>query len=321
MLLIAGVASPQEAPAPSDTGFALKGPQRVSGQVMRPGPTSMIPVPRVRVTLHRVGDDSAAPLDSIFADEQGRYEFRFTRTGDEQAVYFVSAAYGGITYFTPPLVHSTVTGDEAEIAVFDTTSAQVPISTRGHHLIISAVDANAQRTVTEVFELANDSSVTRIVRDGGGSAWSTTLPKGASEFAVTRGDLPAAAVRFENGAAHVYAPIAPGLKQFAFTYVLPASAFPLRYPVARATEVLEVLIEEEKGSVTGAKLEEVDPVSIERRSFRRFLAQEVPASEVSVIDLPRAGRAGSLDRRYIVALVVTAGGAMAFALARALRSR
>src|SRR5688572_8837110 len=110
---------------------------------MRSGPASMIPVPRVRVTLHRVGEDSAAPLDSTLADDQGRYEFRFTRTGDEQAVYFVSAAYGGITYFTPPLVHSTATGDEAEIAVFDTTSAQVPISTRGHHVIISAVDANA----------------------------------------------------------------------------------------------------------------------------------------------------------------------------------
>ena len=281
----------------------------------------MIPVPRVRVTLHRVGEDSAAPLDSTLADEQGRYEFRFTRTGDQQAVYFVSAAYGGITYFTPPLVHSTVTGDEAEIAVFDTTSAQVPISTRGHHVIISAVDANARRTVTEVFELANDSSVTRIVRDGGGSAWSTALPPGASQFAVTRGDLPAAAVRFENGAAHVYAPIAPGLKQFAFTYALPASAFPLRYTVARPTEVLEVLVEEEKGSVTGAKLEEVDPVSIERRSFRRFLAQEVPANEVSVIDLPRAGGAGTIDRKYIVALVLTAGGAMAFALARALKPR
>ncbi len=320
LLLFAGTVSAQELPAPADTGHVLTGPQRVAGKVMRPGTDSMVAVPGVLVTLHRVGEDTAAPIDSIAADREGRYEFRFTRTGDPQAIYFVSAAYGGITYFTPPLVHSTVIGDEAEIAVFDTTSAHVPISTRGHHLIISSVNTNSLRTITEVFEIANDSSVTRVAREGGPAVWSTKLHPRATQFAVTQGDIPAAAVRFENGVANVYAPLAPGLKQFAISYSLPASAFPLRFAITRPTQVFEVLIEEEEGTVSGAKLKEVAPVSLERRSFRRFLADDVPADEASVIILPAAGRT-NVDKAFVIGLTLTVGGAMAVALARTLRQR
>lgn len=320
LLAFAGVAGAQEFPAPADTGEVLTGPQKVIGQVVRPGEKTMVPVPKVWVTLHRVGSDTAAPLDSVQADSQGTYRFDFRRTGDERAIYFVSATYGGIAYFTPPLVHSTVQGEEAEIAVFDTTSARVPLSVRGHHLIISAVDASSLRTITEVFEIANDSSVTRIAREGGEAVWSTTFPKGASRFEVSHGEIPAAAVRFANGGAHVYAPIAPGLKQIAFTYALPAAEFPLRFTLGSRTQVFEVLIEEEQGSVTGAKLEEVAPVSLESRSFRRFLGDDVPAQAQSVIDLPFE-KSGRIDRRYVVALSATIGAAMLFALARALRQR
>lgn len=320
LLFSTGAAFAQELQAPVDTGHVLTGPQRVAGKVMRPGVDSMVAVPRVLVTLHRVGEDTAAPIDSILAGVDGSYEFRFTRTGDPQAIYFVSAAYGGITYFTPPLVHSTVVGDEAEIAVFDTTSAHVPISTRGHHLIISSASTTASRTITEVFEIANDSSVTRVAREGGPAVWSTPLPPRATQFAVTQGDIPAAAVRFDNGVANVYAPLAPGLKQFAISYSLPASAFPLQFRITRPTQVLEVLIEEEEGTVTGAKLKEVAPVSLERRSFRRFLADDVPANQASVITLPASGRT-NVDKAFVIGLTLTVGGAMAVALARTLRQR
>jgi len=280
----------------------------------------MLPVPNVMVTLHRVGSDTAAPLDSMRADDKGHYRFNFTRSGDQRALYFVSALYGGVAYFTPPLAHSTVNGEEAEIAVFDTTSAPVPISSRGHHVVVSAVDANGMRSITEVYELANDSSVTRVVpTTGGGDVWSAVLPAKAGNFAVSQGDIPSQAVRFENGKARVFAPIAPGLKQLAFTYSIPASAFPLSIPIIRDTQIFEVLIEEQKGKVSGAKLVEKDPVVLERRSFRRFLADDVPANSVSVIDLPAAAKNMEIDPRYMIALTVVFGSAMIFALVRALR--
>ena len=312
----------QDPELPSETQEVLSGPQRVAGQVVKPGTKSMLPVPNVWVTLHRVGSDRAAPLDSIRADAGGNYSFDFTRTGDENAIYFVSASYGGVAYFTPPLAHNTVRGQEAEIAVFDTTSTPVPISVRGHHVIVSAVDPSGTRTVTEVYELANDTSVTRVApSEGDGAVWSAPFPVRASSFRVSQGDIPSQAVRFANGQANIYAPIAPGIKQFAFSYSLPADAFPLSIPVIRDTQILEVLIEEEKGTVSGAKLAEKAPVAIERRSFRRFLADDVPANSVSLIDLPAAGQKGRIDPRYMIAMTLIIGGSMIFALARALRRR
>jgi hypothetical protein len=310
----------QDIEQPADSEEILTGPQFVSGQVVRPGTNSMLPVPNVMVTLHRVGSDAAAPLDSIRSDLKGRYKFNFTRFGDQQAIYFVSASYGGIAYFTPPLAHSTVQGDEAEIAVFDTTSKPVPISSRGHPVVVSAVDANGMRNVTEVYELANDSSVTRVAGDGsGGETWSAVLPAQARDPQVAQGDIPSQGVRFANGRALVLAPLAPGLKQLAFNYSIPASAFPLSIPIIGETQIFEVLVEDEKGTVTAPNLQEKDPVVLEKRSFRRFLAADVPANSVSVIDLPEVKMAANIDPKFLIALTVVIGGTMLFALARALR--
>jgi len=286
------------------------------------GAREMVSIPHIWVTLHRVGSDRAGPLDSMRADGDGRYAFTYQRTGDSAAVYFASASYSGIAYFTSPLMDSVVKGEKAEIAVYDTTSGPLVIGIRGHHVVVSAVDANAQRSVTEVYELANDSSVTRIAAStlAKNAVWTGGLPAGASNFQVTQGDIPAQAVAFANSHVLVFAPIAPGLAQLAFTYDLPAAAFPLSIPVESPTQILEVLVEDEKGQVSGARLKEKDPVILEKRSFRRFLADDVPMNAVAVIDLPPAART-MVDRRYLVGLTIIIGGTMILALARALNRR
>jgi hypothetical protein len=172
-----------------------------------------------------------------------------------------------------------------------------------------------------VFEVANDTSITRVTSQSGGAVWSTVLPAGATSFRVTQGDVPAAAIKFEDGKALVYAPIAPGLKQIAISYSMPADHFPMSIPVAKETQIFEVLIEEEKGSVTAPKVKEVAPVALEKRNFRRFLGPDVPANSVVTIDLARAEKKTDIDPRFMVALTVIIGGAMVFALARALKRR
>jgi hypothetical protein len=280
----------------------------------------MVPVPLLMVTLHRVGSDRAGPLDSMRADKTGRFAFTYRRTGDESAIYFASTLYAGIAYFTPPLNDAVVKGEAAEITVFDTTSASIAIGVRGHHVVVSAVDANGQRAVTEVYELGNDTTVTRIAGGSSKPVWTALVPERATGFRVSQGDIPASAVAFSNSHVSVFAPIAPGLAQLAFTYSLPANSFPLHVPVQQPTQIFEVLVEDEKGSVSGAKLKERDPVLLERRSYRRKLADDVPENSVSVIDLPAAPRA-TIDRRYLVVLTLIIGGAMIAALATALRRR
>jgi len=281
----------------------------------------MDPVSGAWVVLHRVGPDRAGPLDSLQSDSRGRYSFKYERSGSEDAVYFVSASHDGIAYFTPPLAEGKVSGDDAEITVFDTTSGHVPMSLRGHHVVVSAVDANARRAVMEVYDLSNDSSVTRIaIGDRPEDAtWRVHLTPGATDFQVSQGDISAAAVAYTNGVVNVFAPIAPGIKQLSFSYTLPANAFPLKLPLEKETGVYEILIEEKAGSVTGPHLKEVDPVTVEERNFRRFLASDMPENSVAVIDLPAPPPTHSIDPRFLVALTVVIGGSMIAALARALR--
>lgn len=283
----------------------------------------MDPLTGVWVVLHRVGPDSAGPLDSVRSDSRGRYAFNYVRRGSQDAIYFASASHDGIAYFTPPLAEGRVRGDDGEITVFDTTSGHVPMSLRGHHVVVSAVDANARRSVVEVYDLSNDSSVTRVaVGDKPQDAtWQAQLTQDATDFRVIQGDISAAAVSFTNGTVNVFAPIAPGFKQLSFSYSLPAKAFPLKLPLGKATGVYEILIEEKGGSVTGPHLKEVDPVTVDERNFRRFLATDMPENSVALIDLPAPPGGRSIDPRFLVAITLVLGGSMIVALARALRRR
>ncbi len=298
-------------------------PQRVSGRIVRPGSTRLDPISGAWVVLHRVGPDRAGPLDSVQSDARGRYAFKYLRTGSEDAVYFISASHDGIAYFTAPLGEGNVTGDDAEITVFDTTSAHVPMSLRGHHVVVSAADANARRSIVEVYDLSNDSSVTRVARGEttAGATWTTHTAPGASDFKVSQGDISPAAVTFANGVVNVFAPLAPGLKQLSFSYSLPANSFPLKLPLEKETGIYEIMIEEKGGSVTGPHLREVDPVTVDERNFRRFLASDMPENSVAVIDLPAPPPSRVIDPRYLVALTLVIGGAMILALAQALRRR
>lgn len=275
------------------------------------------------VVLHRVGPDRAGPLDSVQSDSRGRYSFNYARTGSEEAIYFVSASHDGIAYFTPPLAEGNVGGEDGEITVFDTTSGHIPLSLRGHHVVVSSADANARRSIVEVYELSNDSSVTRVAAGETPEAatWRAHISSAASDFKVGQGDISAGAVTFANGLVSVFAPLAPGVKQLSFSYSLPANSFPLKLPLEKETGVYEIMIEENAGSVTGPHIREVDPVVVDERNFRRFLAQDMPENSVAVIDLPPPPRSRSIDPRFMVAITLVIGAAMVLALAQALRRR
>jgi hypothetical protein len=251
----------------------------------------------------------------------GAYAFKFARTGVENAIYFVSSSYGGVAYFTSPLRGPTTTGDDAEITVFDTTSRLVPISVRGHHLIVNAPvpGGDGDRHVTEVYELSNDSSVTRVLANEtpAGAVWTAPLPNGAKKAAVAEGDIPAAAVKFVDGQALVYAPLAPGVKQLVLRYDLPAESFPLAIPLKSVTGVMEVLLEEPNAVLRGVR--EVEPVALQGRRFRRFLGADISPTTKVVVTVPETG--AEVNPWFVAGLTVVIGGAMTVALARAVRRR
>ena len=267
------------------------------------------------VVLHRVASDRAGPLDSVRTGPDGGFTIRFAPSGPGDAIYFVSATHHGIAYFSPPL-DTAHTVNEAEIAVFDTTSAPVPIHVRGRHVVVAASVDDGKREVVEVYELANDSTVTRVAA-GDAPVWSAVLPEGAGEIRVGQSDLSEDAIRADSGRVRVYAPLAPGIKQLSFAYRMDAGAFPLTLPLDAHAGVLEVLLEEPNATATAPGLQRVDPVTVEARTFNRFLAQDVAQGGVLRIEVPRTWR--DARRAWIAVLVASVVAAMLLVMFRAAR--
>jgi hypothetical protein len=332
VLLALGTPGPATAQAqaaqaqPAQAGRDVSSERSVDGRVRRPvavggDSTGMGPAANTWVTLHRVGKDSAGPIDSIRTDAVGRYRMRWRPFGADDAVYFASVTWGGIAYFTAPLRAVASAGDDAEITVFDTTSRTFPLLVKGRHLIIGALDSTDSRTVIEVFELSNDSLRTLVTTEGAAPAptWSLAIPKAALDVRVTEGEISPDAFAYADGRVSVFAPIAPGLKQIAFSYRLPAASFPINVKAEQGAVVFEVLLEEPQGTVRGDGIAMVDPVSLENRNFRRFLAQDVRAGADLTIELPTTRTPGR--NLYIAGLLVAIGFLMLLMLSRAMQRR
>jgi hypothetical protein len=305
--LLAPVGGALVAQAPH--GATGTGPAREArGLVQRITATGEVPLVGAWVVLHRVGKDVAAPIDSIRTDRGGHFTFRYRATGDTSALYFVAASYDGIAYFTPPLRKLVVDGGDADLLVYDTTSTPIPVSVRGRHVIVTAPDTGNGRMVIEVFELSNDTSLTRVAGAQEKPTFETSLPDGATNAAATDGDVPAEAVKFEKGTVRVFAPIAPGVKQLSFHYRVPLNKAPIAIPSLAPTGVLEVLVEDTQGSATGAKLKKMASVNLEGRPFRRYLAQDAPANSVVTVLAPTQVGAAFSARMAIV--IIAIGAAM-----------
>lgn len=304
--------------APGQTPVQAGEARRVEGQVDRGTREGPRPVANQWVVLHRVGPDRAGPLDSTRTSASGSFAMSYHTSGDSTALYFLSTSYGGVAYFSSPLRAALVKGDDATLTVFDTTSGSVNIKVGGRHLIVGAPQANGRRPIGEVFDLQNDSTVTLVARNGSTPTWTTHIPTDAVAFQInTNGEISPQAVTHTGSTVGLLVPLSPGVRQFAFTYELPASAFPLHLPVERPIGVFEVLMEEPTAHVQGSTLREVAPVATDGRTFRRFLGQDAPVNSVVEIEVPHI--VGAERERLYVGVGVVFFLAMVVALVVAAR--
>lgn len=308
MLLAAGAAHAQDGASRTRV---------VRGLVMRPGADSLVGVLNAWVVLHRVAPDHSGPIDSVRTARDGSFRVRYRLTGSGDAIYFVSAEHHGIAYFSPPLDTARVE-EQSDLAVYDTTSAPIPIHVRGRHLVVAAPGSDGVREVVEVFELANDSSLTRVAA-GDVPLWTTALPDGATSVRIGQSDLSADAIRTDNGRVELFAPMAPGIKQLSYAYRLAPRSFPVALPLPTETNVLEVLLEEPGATAEAPGLVRVDPVTVEGRTFSRFLAQDVARAGVLRITAPMSSVVSR--RAWLISLVTASAAAMALVLVRVARRR
>jgi hypothetical protein len=295
-------------------GPAATGPREVSGKVERLTKAGPVALPGAMITLHRVGPDKEGPVDSVKTDASGSYRIRYRATGSPNAIYFAATTWQGIAYFTPPLRSATVTGNPARLTVYDTTSREVTLAVRGRHVIVSAADSSGSRVVIEVYELANDSVRTLVGADSTQPTLTVPVPNAAREVVVGQGDVPADATASVQGLLKVFAPFAPGLKQLSFSYKIAKESFPLAFSLERASDVLEVLVEEPSATVSGAALQNAGPVAADGRTFKRFLGQNIAAGGQMTISVP--GTMSGKTSVYIIGIVFAVGVALLAGLAR-----
>lgn len=313
-LCLASSAGAQEPDANAD-----RGPRVIEGRVMKPAGDTIRGVAGVWVVLHRVGSDTAGPVDSIRSDAQGAYRIAYRQRGDDRTIYFVSAHYGDIAYFSPPLPPDGATEDDAELIVYDTASAGIPLRVQGRHIVISAAGVEGARDVVEVYEIANETDRTLVSPDDVRPTWRGRLPAGATNVRIGEGDVPEEAVRVAGDTLNVFAPIAPGLKSFSLAYRIPSAAFPLRLPIDSPVVTFEVLVEDPGVRIEGPGLVPTQPANVEGRVFRRFSADSVPAGSMVRASLPALGE--SRRSLYVAVVLIAVMAAMLMALARTFARR
>ena len=276
---------------------------------------SELPVRGQWVVLHGVGASGGSAIDSVRTAASGTFRFRYRRSADSTTQYFVSTVHHGIAYVSgvlPPVASP----DDATLTVFDTTSAPVHLTVRGRHILVFAPADGPRRRVAEIFDLSNDTTVTRVTSAQGPPVWTATLPTGFEEFSSGPELSSGESIRVVNGRVAAFSPVAPGLKRLAFTYALAPSAFPASFLIEDATGLVEVLVEDPQAQVAGGGLIEMSPTAIEGRTFRRFQAQDVAAASVLTVTVPPAPQA---PRSPNLALVVIVASVMVIALLVALR--
>jgi hypothetical protein len=293
--------------------------RELGGTVLRAVGARRVPVAATWVTLHRVGTDGAGPLDSMRTDAAGRYRFRYRPSGDSAAVYFASSKWGGVAYFTAPL-HARDSGGADTLVLYDTTSGPMPIKVQSRHAIVAAPDSARGRTVVEVFVLANDSTLTLVAGAGDKPTWEVRLPDGALDARLGDSDVAADAVSFDGGRARVFAPLAPGVKRVSVRYRMPVSRAPFALARAGRTDVLEILIEDSRGSATAPGLEESAAAGLDGRVFRRFIARDVPGDAPLSVTAPTPAT-GALGNVRVAAVAAAIGVAMLMLLASTLLRR
>jgi hypothetical protein len=306
----------------SDTSASAR---QVDGLIVRGTRAGPVPIANQWVVLHRLTRDRSAsgPLDSVRTAPNGRFMFRYRATTDSATMYFATTSFGGIVYPTAPFRSQRVGEDDATLTVFDTTSGKVDIQLRARHVIFGAVQPNGLRPVGEVFDIENDSTVTAIARDSTTPVYSVHIPASAVNFRVNEsGGFAAGAAARTGSTVGLYAPVSPGLRQFAISYDLPAKAFPVTIPMGAPISVFELLIEDPMADVRAPALREVAAESVEGRTFRRFLAQDLPADAEATINVPKAPIA---DRTRVyfgvgIAVVVAMLAALVYAMRRPRRA-
>jgi hypothetical protein len=212
--------------------------------------------------------------------------FRFRLTPDTAVLNLVSARHDGIDYFSLPIDGRA--GNPVTLVVHD-TSSRVPVSVAARHVLIARPSEDG----------------TRVAPDSLGASWTAPLPAGSRGLELNRGDISPDAVLRRGDSVIVSAPVAPGQKQLAFVYHLPAGRRNVEIPTGPDSVGVNLLVEEAGATVAGPGVALADSQLIEGRSFRRWNGDLAP-NTILRVSLPGADPAAPRILAGLVAVLALA---------------
>ena len=236
--------------------------------------------------LHRVARSGQGPVDSLVTGPDGRFRFALVR--DTAALHLLSARHHGIEYFSTPLDDRPTTQDETVTVVVHDTSGAAPVGMAARHVVIPRAGEDGAREVLDLVLLLNAGMRTRVAPDSPGASWTGPLPAGSEGLELGESDISPDAVIRRGDSAIVSAPIAPGEKQLAFQYHLPAGRQEIEIPIGSEPVSMNVLLEESGASASAPGLALVDSQLVEGRSFQRW-SGDLPANATVLVTLPGRG--------------------------------
>lgn len=287
LLLLLGLAIPAVA----------QGPATVVGRVVRVQGADTLALPGVEVVLHRIGQDTQGPLDSLAAAADGRFRFRFVT--DSGSLYLLSARHHGITYFTSPVAREPATRVDDILLIVADTSSDAPVRLAARSLIIGAPESSGHRPVVEVLEFANRGTRTRVSPEGM-PTFVVPLARGGDGFVIEDTDLSPESVLLRGDSLLVMAPLSPGGRMAILQYRIPAGTRRVTLPPGTATDSLQLLLEA-VGTSPAPELPGADDEIIEGRRYRRWIGPW-SAEQPLVVALPGV----TLDQRLVLGGLVAA---------------
>ena len=268
-----------------DTGSrrASSHPVTVTGTVRRRTGRDTVATGHVRAVLHRVGTSAQGPIDSVVADADGRFSFRFD--ADTGVVYLVSARWDGVEYFALPLDTQTSARDLSTSVVVSDTSSRQPVSIAARHIIVSAPGAGGARDVLDLIVLQNTGGLTRVAADSTHPTFMLPLPAYAANLQLGEGDFSADALDRAGDTLALFAPVPPGQRNLVLDYQIPPNSPQFVIPIGNAVPAANVLLEEASARVEGGLTRADSQVVDQQRSFTRWTGA-LQAGQPLVIKLP-----------------------------------
>jgi hypothetical protein len=289
--------------------FAAQAQSRVAGRVARIAGGDTLPIGRIAVVLHRVGQRVQGPVDTSVAGPEGRFSFRFA--ADTTAAYLLSARYGGIEYFSQPVATNPARPDTGVVVIVADTSSAAPVLVRQRTLLVSAPDESGTRTVLDWFVLSNPGELTRVAPDTIRGSWGTLLPPEAQnvELADNRmSQFSPEVLVFRGDSVLVFAPLSPGDKELMLQYHIPGTLRRFVVPTEGVTDSVLVMLEERGGRVATEGFAAADSQMLDGRAFRRW-AGTMRQPGILEIALPAALLS---SRQLLIGMVI--GAAAVFIL-------